>query len=112
MLKSTMNLLVIGTLLIANSATAKASGKITTFSGNSFFTINAVGYDLRDFTDLEQLGVQRQAEIDAINKCITANAEDCVILNATAITTCNTSAPGPGYAKQCVAKAVARGTLR
>jgi hypothetical protein len=66
------------------------------------------GYE-GQFSALEQLGVQRAAEIDAINLCAQAGAENCVILNATAMTRCNFY--DSWHVSGCEATAVARGTL-
>jgi hypothetical protein len=58
------------------------------------------------FSDLEQLGVQRAAETDALWNCTTAGYVDCVPL-AVRMNGCNSFGPGPGTNIACTAQSTA-----
>jgi hypothetical protein len=81
-----------------------------TFRGTAKYTvpINNGSYE-GQFSALEQLGVERAAEVDAINLCAQSGAENCIILNATAIHRCNFY--DSWRVSGCEATATARGTL-
>lgn len=61
------------------------------------------------FSDLEQLGVQRAAETDALWNCTTAGYLDCVPL-AVRMNGCNSFGPGPGTNIACTAQSTAAGS--
>jgi hypothetical protein len=61
------------------------------------------------FSDLEQLGVQRAAETDAIAKCTKSGLGGCAVV-AVRLSSCNSFGPGPSTNIGCTAQASATGT--
>lgn len=92
---------------LGTASSALADKKIFKASA-SYKKYESLGSSNR-FYDLEILGVQRAAEINAINACMGSGASDCVILNATTTKDCNIR-EGSGFV-YCNASAVARGTI-
>jgi hypothetical protein len=60
------------------------------------------------FNDLEELGVQRAAETDAISQCTNAGFQNCAVL-AVRLSGCNDFGPGPSTTIGCSAQATATG---
>lgn len=94
-------------LIALASLSSPAFCKTVVFNGHSVYT-KAGLEPSSNFNELEQLGVERDAEKRAYDACVQAGATDCVILNATDITTCNQA--HDLYSTGCEASAVARGT--
>jgi hypothetical protein len=60
------------------------------------------------FSDLEQLGVQRAAENDALAECAKAGFQNCAVI-AVHVSGCNTFGSGPTTTIACSAQAAATG---
>lgn len=63
------------------------------------------------FNDLEQMGVEREAQKTAMSLCVDAGAKDCVILNEARIIACNASGTDL-YSVYCRAEARTRGEVQ
>jgi hypothetical protein len=76
------------------------------YMGEAIYT--KAGWQAR-FGNLEQLGVERQAERNAYRNCVAAGARDCVIVNDATITRCNEAYDL--YSTGCWAEAHSRGSV-
>lgn len=86
---------------------AFAQAKTEIYKGEAVYTKPGLS---ADFYQLEQLGVEREAEKRAYRACVAAGATDCVILNDAIITKCNRAYDL--YSTGCWGEAHARGTVQ
>jgi hypothetical protein len=96
------SLLVLAAVVSCVVPAAFAANK--TYEGNSSYS--TPWNDVRpSFSDLEQLGVEKAAEQDAVQKCAAAGNSVCYIV-ASSITYCNEEVNGPNEI-DCAGRATA-----
>jgi hypothetical protein len=92
-------------LFALSVVSAAAAAKTQVFSAEAEFT--KPGWDSR-FSQLEQDGIERNAEKRAYNKCVASGSKDCMILEGAYIEACHYMTAG-GAAAGCKATALSRG---
>jgi hypothetical protein len=102
-------ILMIALILITNTSLSFADNTDTNkYEALSTWTGQAATYPVYDFSQLEQLGVERDAEKNAIAKCVEATNAFCYSISVSIIK-CNQQEPTGAYGFNvvCRAKAVA-----